>query len=96
MDDLRPAQLTGQGRARPRSTLRRLAPLSEMYSVFSSGLSASPFGLSADVTKRDDKPLRIDQEHSLEIELARLVADVARVGDIDTSLRGRRRHRWDY
>ena len=64
---------------------RRRAPLSEMYRVFSSGLSTSPLGLFAVVIKRNDKPLEIDQENPLEIELARLVADITGIGDVNTS-----------
>ena len=62
----------------------RLGPLSEMYSVFSSGESARPLGLKRRGHERDDDALEVDQEDALEIELARLVADIAGVGNIDT------------
>ena len=76
----------------PRSPIGRrsgaggVAPLSETYSVLPSGLMARPLGLTTVMSRRDDVALRSDQENPLEIEIARLVADVAGVGDIDPSL----------
>ena len=64
---------------------RRLAPLSEMYSVFSLGERASPLGLNA-VVKPEWRRPHCRSGRGLEIEITRLGADVARVGDKDMSI----------
>ena len=50
------------------------------------GREGEPVGLERSGQEGNDVALAADQENSLEIELARLVADVARVGDIDPAV----------
>ncbi len=61
----------------------RWAPLSDTYKVFSSGESES-VRLYCRGDKRSDKPIEINQEDSLKFKLAWFVANVTRVGNVDT------------